>query len=51
LGKDVLGENVGYHLLIELIHGLDRPKAFAVEYIGDLLKRVPGGMETLYARF
>ena len=44
-GKDVLGENVGYHLLIELIYRLDRPKAFPVEYVGDLPKRVPGGMK------
>ena len=40
-GKDVLGENVGHHLLIELIHGLDRPKALPVEYVGDLLKFPP----------
>jgi hypothetical protein len=51
LGEDVLGENVCHHLLIELIHGLDRPKAFPVEYVGDLPKRVPGGMKTLHARF
>jgi hypothetical protein len=49
--KDVLGENVAHHLLIELIHGLDRPKAFPVEYVGDVLKRVPGRMKTLHARF
>src|SRR5262249_34123685 len=50
-GQDIFGQNMGHHVLLELIHGLDRTETFPVEDSGNLRERLARSTQFLDARY